>query len=960
MKKQLKNIIPNLRQKAEDVLRNKSSVKTAAHLSEAEALKLIHELEVYEIELEMQNEEFSIAKEMYSKTLKLTQEHDLQQIEMQMQNELLLLAHSEAKEIAKQYAEFYNNAASGFFTLSNTGEILELNLFAAKLLGKDKAQLIKVRFGFFVSELTKPIFNQFLVNVLELLEKQTCEVEIVTADNSRVFCQITGIASQNTDKCLLTVTDISEIKRSEDALMESECWLQTIVENQPECIKVVDAQGILLHMNSAGLDLIEADSIYQVLGLSIFNIIAPESRDMYESLHKRVIAGESVQLEFEVLGLKGMRRLLETKAVPMNYHGKIVQLAITRDITLRKKTEKLMKESLERLQKIASCVPGVVYQYRFRPDGTSCFPFASDAINNIYHVTPAEVMEDASKVFERIHPEDIEGLAASIQYSADNLTNWRYEYRVKFEDNTIRYLYGDSIPQLEEDGSILWHGYISDITERKLADEKLQVVEQQYRDMFEKNSAVKLVIDPTTGAILNANIAAEIFYGYSIDSLLHMNIDEINMLDKKEIVAKMLIAKDANSECFQFQHRLASGDIRDVEVYSGPIEVNKRIVLHSIIHDVTERIKAEQELRNVNWRLESIVEGAHVGTWEWNIQTGETIFNNEWAKIIGYTLDELAPLSIDIWLKMTHPADLILSNELLNKHFTGELPHYELECRMKHKDGHWVWIRDCGRVITRTEDGKPLMMFGTHTDISDRKRTEESLIITQEEMKKFAAHLQNVREEERILLAREIHDELAQTLIAIKIDLGMLKQKILNNVDNVDINIILTKFDQLFGLVDNTIKTTGSIMTDLRPEALYLLGLVEAISLYTSRYEAKHNIICRFENSISDIFIKSQCSVALFYIFQEALTNVALHAKATSVEIHLRLEMNTLIMEIIDNGIGFDEDKLIKKETYGLIGMKERALFIGGKMTVASQSGKGTNIKVEMPNSFQIVVNPTN
>ncbi len=137
--------------------------------------------------------------------------------------------------------------------------------------------------------------------------------------------------------------------------------------------------------------------------------------------------------------------------------------------------------------------------------------------------------------------------------------------------------------------------------------------------------------------------------------------------------------------------------------------------------------RAEDSLRDAYWRLASIIEGAYVGTWEWNVQTGETVFNEVWAQIIGYTLDELAPTSIKTWEMYAHPDDLKQSDELLERHFTGELPYYDYECRMKHKDGHWVWVRDRGRVITRTADGKPLMMFGTHTDITERKRADEAL-----------------------------------------------------------------------------------------------------------------------------------------------------------------------------------------------------------------------------------------
>ncbi len=155
-------------------------------------------------------------------------------------------------------------------------------------------------------------------------------------------------------------------------------------------------------------------------------------------------------------------------------------------------------------------------------------------------------------------------------------------------------------------------------------------------------------------------------------------------------------------------------------------------------------------------------------------------------------------------------------------------------------------------------------------------------------MKNFAAHLQNVREEERVLLAREIHDELGQILVAIKIDLGMLKQQTSSQLDENATEKIMGQFQQLSQMVDNTLKAARRIMTDLRPEVLDMLGLVEAIRLHLNNFQARHNINCRFETEISQLNIDLQCSVALFRIVQESLTNIVKHANASEVKISLR------------------------------------------------------------------------
>jgi PAS domain S-box-containing protein len=138
--------------------------------------------------------------------------------------------------------------------------------------------------------------------------------------------------------------------------------------------------------------------------------------------------------------------------------------------------------------------------------------------------------------------------------------------------------------------------------------------------------------------------------------------------------------------------------------------------------------------RHENKKLQYIIEGSNLATWEWNVQTGETIFNQRWAEIIGYTLEEIQPVDINTWIGFCHPDDLKKSDEALQLHFTSQTPFYDFESRMKHKNGSWVWVHDRGKVIEWTNDGKPLFMFGTHTDITSRKQTEASLAASEQRL----------------------------------------------------------------------------------------------------------------------------------------------------------------------------------------------------------------------------------
>jgi PAS domain S-box-containing protein len=164
-------------------------------------------------------------------------------------------------------------------------------------------------------------------------------------------------------------------------------------------------------------------------------------------------------------------------------------------------------------------------------------------------------------------------------------------------------------------------------------------------------------------------------------------------------------------------------------------------------HDVTDSRNVADKLVTQQRRLQSILDGTDVGTWEWNVQAGETVFNERWAEIVGHRLSELEPTSMQTWAQFVLPEDLERSNRLLEEHFAGRSDFYDCEVRVRHRDGHWVWVHDRGRVATWTEDGKPLLMAGTRQDISSRKAAEA-------ELARYRQHL------EELVLARttELND----------------------------------------------------------------------------------------------------------------------------------------------------------------------------------------------------------
>lgn len=209
-------------------------------------------------------------------------------------------------------------------------------------------------------------------------------------------------------------------------------------------------------------------------------------------------------------------------------------------------------------------------------------------------------------------------------------------------------------------------------------------------------------------------------------------INCIHPEDRQAVMARVQDAL-ANRCTYHSEHRLMSvagqvvwvldrGQVVERDAAGLPLRMVGSIA------DITDRKLREAEIANQRRRLASIIEGTNVGTWEWNLLTGEVTINQRWADIVGYRLEELQPTSLDTWIRLSHPDDLSRSNDLLQRHLAGELPYYECEVRMLHQHGHWVWVLDRGKVAIRAEDGKPILMSGTHQDITPRKEAEEALI----------------------------------------------------------------------------------------------------------------------------------------------------------------------------------------------------------------------------------------
>ncbi|MBK8783296.1 MAG: PAS domain S-box protein [Anaerolineales bacterium] len=405
--------------------------------------------------------------------------------------------------------------------------------------------------------------------------------------------------------------EIGERRQAELELRDSEEKFRSIVEYATNGISLTDEYGMVVEWNPAQENILErtrAEVINRPLWDVQFQSMQPHRRipevhkKLTEIFQQMLTTGEVPEhvrdQEITIQTTTGAKRIIRSFVFSIKTANGFRLAGISWDITERRQAQMAQQESLERLQKIASRVPGVVYQYRLRPDGSSCFPFASGAIHEIYRVSPQEVMEDASKVFERIHPDDLDGVAASIHKSAKELTPWKYEYRVKFEDGVIRHLYGNSAPQLEEDGSVLWHGFIADITDRKMLENELQA-QRDFATQIINAMGQGLTVTNAEGQFEFVNPAYAHLFGYDTAELIGKYPRDLTVVEDHTTLAEQRHKRrNGETSTYESQIRRIDGSVAQVLITGVPRESNGKFNgAIAVITDLTERKKMEETLR---------------------------------------------------------------------------------------------------------------------------------------------------------------------------------------------------------------------------------------------------------------------------------------------------------------------------------------------------------------------------
>ncbi|HEX8847505.1 MAG TPA: PAS domain S-box protein [Pyrinomonadaceae bacterium] len=482
---------------------------------------------------------------------------------------------------------------------------------------------------------------------------------------------------------------------------------------------------------------------------------------------------------------------------------------------------------------------------------------------------------------------------------------------------------------------------------RKLNAERLES-EARLRRVVESNM-IGIVFWDARGRVIDANDAFLRIVGYTREELLEgkvkwqeMTPPEHRRLDNNASEERRAFG---NSAPYEKEYIRKGG--RRIQVLIGVATLNETDdVRIAFVLDITERKRVEQALRESERQLRKVLENIPLVSVMFD-QEGRIIFcNNYLLKLTGWGARQVVGKN---WFETFVPPE---QRELIKYAFTEMLkrgvspPHIEYQISGRDRERR---IISWSNTALLGPKGEVIGTMGIGEDVTERKQSEEKLLNSYEQLRALSAHLQSVREEERIRIAREIHDVLGQALTGLKMDVWWLVKKLSDPVSSVERSVLLEKLESMSKLINGTIPSVRKLATELRPGVLDDLGLIAAIEWQTKEFQARTGIICRCSLPAEDIDLGPDRSTAVFRIFQEVLTNIARHAHANRVEINMNVRDADLVLEVKDNGKGITENEVSGVGSLGLLGMRERALLFGGEVKIGPARDTGTVVNVRIP-----------
>lgn len=663
-------------------------------------------------------------------------------------------AEKALRESQNKYQTLFEVFPIGISITDPQGQLLEANHASEQILGLSLSEHQNRTYDAADWQIVRPdgslmppeefasvraLREQRFVNDVEMgVLQPTGEIRWISVSAAPIPLDEYGVA--------IAYVDITRRKAAESALRQSETLL-TLAQQ-------------VAHIGNWELDVRTqafscSDELLRIMGLppgspppapeERHRLYHPDDRDMTRAIVQRSIAtGEPCAFDARILHPDGTIRFITVKGQAIrDEQGQVIKLfGTTQDITDRKLVEIALQTSEAKFLHLVAATPGVIYSLRECLDGSVRFDYLSPGFEEIHEVSVSEGMKNAAIVFEQMHPDDRFAYQESVAQSRSSLSLFRHEWRNITPSGKLKWLKANSRPELQDNGDLVWHGIVLDITDRKRSEAERSQAEQALREsqerfqVFMNNAPILAWLVSAEGQIVYGNPA----WLTILDSMAGNPIGQF--------LEELFPAEFAQEYRRNNQRAIESGEIIET-VETGPgkdgslrsylvrkfpiYREDHSIWVGGVAIDITERQQAEAALQQSESRLQLALEGSGDGFWDLNIRTGDLYLSPRWCRMLGYAPPELAD-HISTWEQLIHPEDLPWVQRRLQTHLADPTVPYQFDYRLRTKTGDWKWIANYGKVVAWDETGKPIRMAGTHRDISDRKQAEAKLQQTKEQL----------------------------------------------------------------------------------------------------------------------------------------------------------------------------------------------------------------------------------
>lgn len=734
----------------------------------------------------------------------------------------------------------------------------------------------------------------------------------------------------------IVISGINRLNETEERLKSSEKNLRQVLTSYEDTFYVVDKNYRILLLNEAAkINLTKGWGKAVNTGDHVLEIIPNHLKEQVKQSFEKVFNGIRVEYELKV-PIEGLPDWVLVTYTPVrDEHGAILgAYVITKDISLRKKAEQELKNSYSRFELISRTTNDAIWEWDLETGQL----WGNETHQQLYGLTANEPVPTEEMWLNRIHPDDRERMK---NRQAESLISGKNvfisEYRFMVEGKGYRNIYDRCyIVRNKEGKPVRMVGSMMDITERIEMEEALRKSEQQYRSLIEQASDYIMITDENIN-LIDVNSSLCNTFGYTREELIGKSgvvLIDPEQLQKDPI--KFDLLREGQSIVRERSLKCKDGTLIDVEINAKRLP-DGRIL--AIARNITDRKQAQEALTQSENYLRAIVQAEP----ECVKILGENMELKDMnpaglAMIEADSLEQVKGKSVLGIIKKEYQQRFIRLTQNVLKGNKGTLEFEIIGLKGTHR-----WL-ETHAVPLKDPEGKIVSLLGVTRDITERKKAEEQLQASYKQIRQLTEYIQNIAEEERAHIAREIHDELGQQLTVLKMDASWLNKKLATADEN-----IRQKLTDLLELLDGTVRTVRKISSQLRPSLLDDMGLVAAMEWHLKEFERRTAVKTKFIFSGQEFLLPDTIKTALFRIFQESLTNVARHSDAKNVEVNLQQQNGKIILSIKDDGKGFEKDNALNKKTLGILGMQERSFMMGGIYEVNSKPGEGTLVVVSVP-----------